>query len=120
MTLVRSQRWRRTLVAACLPYLFLSVFVDFIHLHPLLSRDVPQISVSQHVARPEARDSRLPDSPCAVCRWMQAGTGLQASVSAGPTVVALANDLTPLAAACPARSALLSPNFRGPPLTLFA
>lgn len=120
MIMVCSQRWRRTLVAACLPYLLLSVFVDFIHLHPLLSGDAPRNSVSQHVAGPGTPHPRLPDPTCAVCRWMQAGTGLQASVSAGEAVVALANDLTPLAAPCPARPALLSPDFRGPPLTLFA
>jgi len=120
MTLVRSKRWRRTLVAACLPYLLLSVFVDFIHLHPLLSGTVPQISVSQRVATPAPRNSRLPDSTCAVCQWMRAGTGLQASVAPGPTVVALPNAVTPLATACPPRPALLSPDFRGPPLALFA
>lgn len=120
MTLVRSQRWRRTLVAACLPYLLLSVFVDFIHLHPLMGADAPGIAASARVAGPETRGPVLPDSPCAVCLWMQAGTGLQPSVSAGPIVVALSNALVPLPVPCPARPALLSPDFRGPPLSLFA
>lgn len=120
MRLVRSRRWRRRLVAACLPYLFLSVFVDFIHLHPLSGGDAPGISASAHVAGPETHTPRLPDSPCAVCLWMQAGAGLEPSATAGPTAVAVSNDLTPLPVACPARPALLTPDFRGPPPSLFS
>ena len=35
---MRSSRWRRGFVAACLPYLLLSVFVDFLHVHPAWGR----------------------------------------------------------------------------------
>jgi len=119
MTLVRSQRWRRALVTACLPYLLLSVFVDFLHLHPLLGGNVPQISVAEHVGTQGPRNSRLPDSTCAVCQWMRAGTGLQTSVAAGPRPVPLRDAVAPPAASCPSRPALLSPDFRGPPLLLF-
>jgi len=120
MTLARSRRWRRALVATCLPYVLLWLFADFIHLHPLVSGSVSQDPVSQHVAAPEARDAGFPDSTCVVCQWMRAGAGLQPSVAASPTVVVFADGVTSAPETCPTRPALLSPDFRGPPLPQFA
>lgn len=88
MRLFRSSRWRQALVAACLPYLLLSLFVDFVHLHPLLSGDVPQIVVvhNHHFTTENPASSRNQESQCAICQWLKAGTGLQAEAVTGPAV----------------------------------
>ncbi len=117
--LVRSPRRRRTLVAACLPYLLLSVLVDFVHLHPLMVGGAPRVSASEPATAPGTHQT--PTSPrCAVCLWMQAGTGIQPSVSNGPTVVALASAVTPVETPSPSRSTFLSPDLRGPPIAQFS
>src|SRR5512140_1060964 len=87
----RASRLRRTLVAACLPYLLLSVFVNFVHLHPLWNDSAPQISATDHVA--PCPPGKTFDSSCALCQWMRAGTGLQAFVGAGPAVVLVSDDV---------------------------
>jgi hypothetical protein len=124
MKLVRSQRWRRRFVAACVPYLLLSVFVDFIHLHPQVGVQALEIASRSSggvtAAEPQTHPPRVPEYPCAVCLWLQTGTSLEPSLPAGPAVIALANDLTTPPVAAPARPTLLSPDFRGPPLSLFA
>lgn len=119
MILVRSRRWHRTFVAACLPYLLLSVLVDFVHLHSLMN-GTPQVAASQAAPVPGTKHSQPTSPACAVCLWMQAGMGVQPSVSSGPTAVALANALNPLDPPCPARPALLTPDLRGPPVALFS
>jgi hypothetical protein len=118
MRQLRTSRWRRTLVAACLPYLLLSVFVDFVHLHPLLDDATPQISATNHVAPCPA--AKAFDSPCAICQWLRAGTGLQPAIEAGPSV-GLLPDAVSLGTTTPRGSPvrlLVSP--RGPPFPRFA
>lgn len=105
-------------MAACLPYLLLSVLVDFVHLHPLFDVRAPQISATNHVA--PCPTTKGYDAPCAICQWLRAGTGLQPSVAAGPAVVRLAGDVTAgLAVPCgsPARLPIAP---RGPPASPLA
>lgn len=115
---LRSLHRRRTFVAACLPYLLLSVFVNFVHLHPLLNESLPQISASQHVAA--CPTAKAYDSQCAICQWLRAGTGLKAVVAAGPVILLMPGDV-PLTGAPPRGSPVrLSIDLRGPPSSRFA
>jgi hypothetical protein len=115
MRLFRSSHRRRTLVAACLPYLLLSVFVDFVHLHPLISGNIPQISTSQHVSACRTPDGTSHDSPCAICQWLRNGTSLQASVSAGPAIELLPDTVAPASTNPRGSPAPLTIDLRGPP-----
>lgn len=119
MRQLRTSRWRRTLVAACLPYLLLSVFVDFVHLHPLLDDGgAPQMSATSHVAPCPA--AKTFDSPCAVCQWLRGGTGLQPSIAAGLSVILLP-DAVSLDTTTPRGSPVpLVGSLRGPPSPRFA
>lgn len=119
MTRVRAPRWRRVFVAACLPYLLLAVCADFLHLHPAFGGTALQFATSERVVAP-SHTSKLPDYSCAVCQWLRAGTGLQASATVAPRTVPLSSDVAAGLATAPARPTLLSPDFRGPPLALSA
>jgi len=103
------------IVAACLPYLLLSVFVDFVHLHPLLGGAVTQLSAVPHVAACTPPASRTGDSPCAICQWLRAGTGLQPSIAISPAIGMLAGTVTLPAAPPRGSPAPLSVDLRGPP-----
>jgi len=116
----RSTCRRRLLISAFLPYLLLSVFVDFVHLHPLLQGTIPQISGAQHVAGCTGSATKTTDSPCAICQWLRAGTGLQASVAVGPSIVLLADQLAAPVIAARGSPAPLSIDLRGPPSVLSA
>lgn len=120
MRMFRSSCRRRLLISAFLPYLLLSVFVDFVHLHPLLRGTAPQISAVKHVAACTGDATRSTDSPCAICQWLRAGTGLQASIAVGPSIVLLPEHVA--VSVIPARGspAPLSIDLRGPPSVLFA
>lgn len=110
---IRTSRWRRALVAACLPYLVLSVFINFVHLHPLLDDNAPQISATNHVA--PCPTGKVFDSSCALCQWLRAGTGLQPLVAAGPSFVRLPDGVKPPSSG-PARRSFDRPTSpRGPP-----
>ena len=114
MKVFRSSCRRRVLITAFLPYLLLSVFVDFVHLHPLLSGTVPQISAVKHVAACTGPTSRTGDSPCAIGQWLRAGTGIQPAVSAPLTPVMLSAAFVARLPVAPLRPDLCSPAFRGP------
>jgi hypothetical protein len=117
ISLAGFTRRRRALVAAFLPYLLLSLFVDFVHLHRLFAGDMTVLSGSQqHVAAVTPGQQRLPDAPCAICQWLRAGTGLQTSTTAHFTFDSIAAALAPLPTSAPFRPTLGAPDFRGPPL----
>ncbi|HTI39930.1 MAG TPA: hypothetical protein VL484_20375 [Vicinamibacterales bacterium] len=120
MKVFRSTCRRRVLIAAFLPYLLLSVFVDFVHLHPLLTGTVPQISAARHVAACTGQPCRRGDSPCAICQWLRAGTGLQASFAVGPSIVLLAQSVSLPVMQARGSPASLSIDLRGPPSALIA
>ena len=101
-----------------MPYLLLSVFVNFVHLHPLLNESVPQISASQHVAACPA--AKTFDSQCAICQWLRAGTGLKAAIAAGPVVLLMPGDVALVGASPRGSPVRLSIDPRGPPSVRFA
>src|SRR5437764_810520 len=86
---VGPSRRRRVLVAACLPYLLLSLFVDLVHLHPLLNGGPAQISTSQHIGKCSETPPKAPEAPCAICQWLRADTAVKASLPVGPMIVRL-------------------------------
>ena len=112
---MRSPRRRRPLVAACLPYVLLSVLAGFVHLHPLQVGVTPLASASEPATAPGHHQTAPASPACAVCMWMQAGTGVQPSISSGPILVELASAPPTFEAFTPLRPALLSPALRGPP-----
>ena len=61
--LVRSSRWRRGFVAACLPYLLLSVFVDFLHVHPAWGRAGLHVQVAAAPSTLTVPRHSLPSCP---------------------------------------------------------
>jgi hypothetical protein len=77
-------------VWSCVPYLLLSIFADFLHVHPLLN---PPRSVATGIVHavefaPPPAARRLPDSACAICQWQRVGPRLHAAISAGPATFA--------------------------------
>jgi hypothetical protein len=115
ITLAGFTRRRRALVAAFLPYLLLSLFVDFVHLHRLFTGNMSPLDESQHVTAVSPGQQRLPDAPCAICQWLRAGTGLQTSTTAQFTFDTIDAAIAPLASSSPLRPILGTPDFRGPP-----
>ena len=111
-------RRRKVLVAAFVPYLLLSMFVDFVHLHRLIAGPVAAASQSAHVKAAEPGSSKLPDAACAICQWQRAGTGMQASVDDQPSLGLIAVVLFTLPAVVPLRPELGTADFRGPPSSL--
>ena len=116
LSLAGFTRRRRALVAAFLPYLLLSLFVDFVHLHRLFTGNMALLSDSQHVAAVTTGQQRLPDAPCAICQWLRAGTGLQTSTTAQITFDRIAAAIAPRPLSVPLRPDLGTADFRGPPL----
>jgi hypothetical protein len=108
-------RRRRALVSAFLPYLLLSLFVDFVHLHRLIIGGMTPMSTSQQI-KAESGETRVPDTQCAVCQWLRADTGLQTSTAAQLTFDAIAAPIAARPSIPPLRSTLGAPDFRGPPL----
>jgi hypothetical protein len=118
ISLAGFTRRRKALVAAFLPYLFLSVFVDFVHLHRLIAGPVPSSSLSAHVGADTPRGSKPPETSCAICQWQRAGTGMQTSVTDEPLPGVIAATVDALPSLAPLRPELGSPDFRGPPRPL--
>ncbi|HEY3884992.1 MAG TPA: hypothetical protein VGL62_07285 [Vicinamibacterales bacterium] len=113
--LTRS-RWRRSLAAACVPYLFLSMFVDFVHVHPLGA----SASGAAYQTVVAARSSKTPEGPCAVCQWLRADTGLRTPIAAGIGAELLATDMVTRALEWHTQTVVSSCEFRGPPSVLSA
>lgn len=120
MRVFRSSRRRRLLITAFLPYLLLSVFVDFVHLHPLLQGSIPQLSAVKHVAGCTGPATRNTDSPCAICQWLRAGTGMQASIAVGPSISLLPDHVAMAVVQVRGSPTPHSIDPRGPPSVLFA
>jgi len=119
ISLAGFTRRRKALVAAFLPYLLLSVFVDFVHLHRLINGPATASSASLHVENGDRAASRPPESSCAICQWVRAGTGMQTTVAAqhAPADVTTTS-LVARSTSAPSRPDLGSPDFRGPPSSL--
>jgi hypothetical protein len=109
---------RKALVAAFLPYLLLSLFVDFVHLHRLINGPVVVSSASVSVSATDRASSKLPDSSCAICQWVRAGVGMQPGVGAHQAPVLLTTAIVARLTLAPSRPDLGSADFRGPPASL--
>ena len=118
ITLAGFTRRRKALVAAVLPYLLLSLFVDFLHLHRLITGPLSVTSTSVHLENAQDAPTKLPETTCAICQWLRAGTGMQTVVSTPQAPSLLGASLVPRAPAAAIRPDLGSPDFRGPPLSL--
>jgi hypothetical protein len=119
ISFARITRRRKVLVTAFLPYLLLSVFVNFGHLHRLISGPIPSSSsLTSHVNPSVPGGTKLPDASCAICQWQRAGTGMQASVTDEPTPDLIATVVEAYESQVPSRLHLGSPDFRGPPAAL--
>lgn len=115
---LRRSRWRRALVAAFAPYLFLSMFVDFVHVHPLGGAD--DIQASTYGATLSGQATNVPGRSCPVCQWLRADTGLQTPFASAVTTHLIATALVLRIATQPLQSVVLSHDLRGPPRRLFA
>lgn len=116
LRLMRSRRWRRTFIAACLPYLLLSVSVQFLHVHRFDSGTAAVLGAGPASVSPAThRSARLPDTPCAICQWLRVGPRLQPRVSIDPATRPLADAIAVPAAHSPDSPDLTSVALRGPP-----
>ena len=118
ISLAAFTRRRKALAAAVLPYLLLSLFVDFVHLHRLINGPVPFSSASVHANTDQGTGTSLPDAACAICQWLRAGTSMQAAVTTQQAPAVVATTLVALRTLTPVRPDLGSPDFRGPPRVL--
>lgn len=118
--LIRSSRFRLTFVWCCVPYLLLSVFADFVHVHPLLNPGSRVVGItSEAVSAPAQPLHRNPDWSCAICQWQRVGPGSQAATVAA-AIVAAPTRILPVIAAFP-KSPVPHPSaFRGPPSLSFS
>jgi hypothetical protein len=105
------------LVAACLPYLLLSLFVDFVHLHPLLTGEVTHIAAAPHIGACASDKAPTRETPCAICQWLRTGVGLQSELTTQPIIVLLQDGLAPDTVSARGSPALQSFDPRGPPST---
>jgi hypothetical protein len=118
ISLAGFTRRRKVLVAAFLPYLLLSVFVDFVHLHRLINGPVAASAASAHLKAGDPSSSKPPETSCAICQWMRAGTGMQTAVSAQHAAPTAARTLVARSTAPASRPEIGTPDFRGPPPAL--
>jgi hypothetical protein len=119
ISLAGFTRRRKALVAAFLPYLLLSVFVDFVHLHRLINGPVAAASASSHIKDGRGATSNVPDTSCAICQWVRAGTGAHTTAVAQHAPARVAATIVARSTLSPSRPDLRTADFRGPPSTFF-
>jgi len=117
--LVRSSRWRQAFVWGCVPYLVLSLFAGFLHVHPLLDRAPSAGTVHGAIFAPAPSAARIPESSCAICQWQRVGPRLQAGIAVGPATIAPSIPIAAIAASVPQSPIPHSASLRGPPFSLF-
>lgn len=115
ISLAGFTRRRKALVAAFLPYLLLSVFVDFVHLHRLINGPAGPATTALHIKDGSGTTSQLPETSCAICQWVRAGTGAHTTAIAQHAPVLVAAALVARSTLPPSRPDLSSIDFRGPP-----
>jgi hypothetical protein len=94
------------------------MFVDFVHVHPLVGAD--ETHASRCEATVSAHHATRPDRSCPVCQWLRADTGLQTPIASSVTTEPVATAIVFRAAVHPIQSIVLSHDLRGPPRQLFA
>jgi len=112
----QSDRWRRLLVAACLPYLLLSVCAEAIHIERLDAGLPHANSDRQHLAAPVLHSEHARPFPCTACSWLRTQPKQQARFTVDVGVTADAVDSLPADPALPDSSGPRTPAGRGPPL----
>ena len=119
--LKQSAWWRRVFLAACLPYLLLSVSVELVHLDRV-DRDVPRVLHGVHAtaAVPTLHSEPIPapEYSCAACTWLRAQPRPHTLVIVGAGPETRLSDILPrhlmwVATRTPQPSPL-----RGPPVRL--
>lgn len=118
--LLRSSRSRRAFVWCCVPYLFLSVFADFLHVHPLFGPGSRVGIVHQIASVPTQRPHQIPDASCAICQWQRIRPRLQAAMSGSPAILSVPTLVVAVAAAFPESPVPHPSAFRGPPQPSFS
>lgn len=120
--LLKHSPWRRRVfLAACLPYLLLSVSVEFIHLDRV-DRDVPPalhgVRATAAVPTLHSEPVPAPEYACAACTWLRAQPRSHTSVvvDAGPE--ARLSDILPRQVTWVATRAPQPSPLRGPPVRL--
>lgn len=101
-------------MAACLPYLLLAMFVDFLHAHRPDSGPAPVPGVV-HVAPAPDGPEATPDYACPVCAWLRMGPSVEAPFSLATCSASLSRMAAPTIAAAPDSPVPLPSLFRGPP-----
>lgn len=93
------------------------MFVDFVHVHPLVGAENAQ--GSRYAATVAAQNATPPDRPCPVCQWLRADTGLQTPIASAVTTRLVVTDLVCRSSRHPLQVVVLSRDLRGPPASLF-
>jgi hypothetical protein len=118
--LIRSSRSRRAFVWSGVPYLLLSVFADFLHVHPLLSPGSPAVGIVYRVVPAPAHPPyRIPDWSCAICQWQRVGPRPQAATLASE-ILSAPTLILRVPAAFPTSPVPHPSAFRGPPQPSFS
>ena len=117
--MIRRSVWRRTFVAACLPYVMLAVFVDFVHVHTATNRPLSVASSNGPAIEVAVNDARQTGSPCAVCLWLRAGPRLAPQVSVEGAQTALQSESVQQIDDAPVSPIPHPATFRGPPRPAF-
>ncbi len=110
----RSARWRRAFLAASLPYLLVSVLVDFVHVHAPAG---PGASAAERaITLPVQRTVPRADYTCTACLWLRTGLQLVASARARLSAQACTSDFVlPAFTVSPDSPASRPALLRGPP-----
>jgi hypothetical protein len=120
--LVRRALWRRAVVSACLPYVVLSVFVDFVHVHPRVRVPVPVAAAGAPNAAGSwttAVETSAPDYSCPVCQWLRAGPRPGPQVALESADATTESDVAPNRPHAPQSPVPHPDAFRGPPSAVF-
>lgn len=94
------------------------MFVDFVHVHPLVGADTAQQSAYGATLSPHG--TTVPDRSCPVCQWLRADTGLQTPIASAVTSNLVATNLVVRPADRHVQPVVLSHDLRGPPRRLSA
>jgi hypothetical protein len=68
-------------VAACLPYVMLAVFVDFVHVHAAPNGGLPSVKFGGPAVTGTLDPAPQTGSSCPVCLWLRVGPRLPSQVS---------------------------------------
>jgi len=117
---IRRSAWRRAFVAACLPYILLAAFVDFMHVHSAPARPLSLATSHGPAVAGAANAAAQTGAACPVCLWLRAGPRLVSQVSIEAAVTAVHSAFAPHLGDAPPSPVPHPSSFRGPPRPSFA